>query len=211
MQKFVAEHLSDRRGQHLRVLDVGGANVNGSYRDFFDDPQWHYASLDALPGEGVDIVPADPWAWNEVPADHYDVVVSGQAFEHIAFPWVTIQEVCRILKPGGLLCMVAPSSGEEHRYSLDCWRYYRDGLVALAMWGDLEVVEARVHGEDEEWDDDSVKWRDAVLVARKPVLGGVLPRLRVPLKRWAVRRLTGVQARRRGAQVQAEADRIFAR
>ena len=132
MREFIGQHLNDRRGRPMRILDVGGSNINGSYRDLFDDPEWIYHALDVEQGEGVDVVPKKPWRWQDVRARSYDVVISGSAFEHIAFPWLTIVEIRRVLRPGGLLCLVVPSAGEEHRYPLDCWRYYRDGLVALA-------------------------------------------------------------------------------
>ena len=52
MQGFVDQYLAERRGQRLRVLDVGSMNVNGSYRTLSEQPGWtytgiHVAALDA--------------------------------------------------------------------------------------------------------------------------------------------------------------------
>jgi len=209
MQDFAARHLDHQRGRPLRILDIGGANVNGSYRDVLDDAAWEYVALDVASGPGVDIVPANVWRWSDVDARSFDVVVSGQAFEHIAFPWVTIVELQRVLKPGGLVCLVVPSTGDEHRYSLDCWRFYRDGLVALAQWADLEVLEARVHG-DAEWSDPSNIWHDAVLVARRPDLGRRNAVI-AGAKRAVLRRVLSFQAMRRSPDLQRLADEMMER
>jgi SAM-dependent methyltransferase len=209
MRSFVDHHLVAARGRPLRILDVGGANVNGSYRDVFDDPEWTYHALDVAPGIGVDVVPKTPWRWQDVRARSYDVVVSGSAFEHIAFPWLTIVEIRRVLRPGGLLCLVAPSAGEVHRYPLDCWRYYRDGLVALASWGDLEVVEAVVYDDADRWSDNSAQWADAVLVARRNDVAGLRARVS-EIKRDALRAIGSFHARRRENDVQRTADDLEA-
>jgi SAM-dependent methyltransferase len=194
MQAFVDQYLAARRGQPLRILDIGSCDVNGTYRRFFEDPAWDYVGLDLAPGPGVDVVVRQPYRWRELPTASFDVVVSGQAFEHIEFPWVTILEVARVLRPGGLLCLIVPSSGPEHRYPLDCWRFYTDGLVALAHWADLDVVSAETHWDDEGWGWESDQWHDAVLVAAKRA---GRPSLTGAAKRRLVRRSAILQATRR--------------
>lgn len=173
MQRFVQQHLASSRGRPLRILDIGSMDLNGSYRTFFDDPAWNYTGVDAEPGPGVDLVLRGPYDWDALGSASYDVVVSGQAFEHIRFPWVSMLEVARVLRPGGLACILVPSGGYEHRYPVDCWRYYPDGVAALAAWADLEVVAATTDWEPRaDYTDDSALWQDTVLVARRPVLRG---------------------------------------
>ena len=173
MAEFVHEHLDDRRGTPVEVLDIGAMDVNGSYRTLFDDPAWRYRGADAAAGPGVDLVLATPYLWSAVESSSIDVVVSGQTLEHVRFPWMTILEVQRVLRPGGLLCLLVPAGGYQHRYPVDCWRYYPDGVAALATWADLEVLEARTDWTtDRQWDDDSAQWMDTRLVARKRVLTG---------------------------------------
>ena len=197
MASFVNEHLAPSRGKPLTILDVGSMDVNGSYRILLDDPQWHYTGMDAAPGNGVDIVLAEPYDWSSLKSSAYDVVVSGQAFEHIEFPWVTILEVARVLKPGGLFCMLVPSGGYEHRYPVDCWRYYPDGAAALARWADLDVISSTTNWEPQgDYIDDSAVWKDTVLVARKPAAASANSR-KVQLKQQVLRRATVFQAARR--------------
>lgn len=196
MSGFVDEFLGVHRSKALRILDVGSYDVNGSYRPLFDDPAWDYVGLDMEPGPGVDHVVERHFWWSTMSARSFDIVISGQAFEHIEFPWVTILELERVLRPGGTCCLVVPSSGPEHRYPRDCWRFYPDGLVALAHWADLDVVRAETHWGDEGWGEDSDQWHDSVLIARKP------RRSRMSLgtvKRAALRRILAVQATRRAS------------
>nr|MBA2585907.1 hypothetical protein [Chthoniobacterales bacterium] len=77
-------------------------------------------------------------------------------------------QVARALKAGGLCCIIVPSSGPEHRFPLDCWRIYPDGLRALARYADLDVLEAWTQWEDlPSYDNESNKWHDSVLIAQK--------------------------------------------
>lgn len=197
MARFVTEHLDARRHEALRILDVGSMDVNGSYRTLLDAPTWSYTGLDLAPGAGVDVIVDQPYTWSNLGRGSFDVVVSGQAFEHFEFPWVSMVEVARVLRPGGLACLIVPSGGYEHRYPLDCWRYYPDGIAALARWADLEVVSATTNWEPgNDWVDDSEVWRDTVLVARKPHRP---QRLANRVKTEALRRLGAFQAARRQA------------
>lgn len=122
----------------VTVLDVGSYGVNGTYREIFSDSgKYRYTGLDVNPGPNVDYVPADPYCWPELHDESFDAIISGQAFEHIEYPWLIIEEMNRVLRKNGLICIVAPSRGPEHKYPLDCWRYYPDGFRALAKWAHL--------------------------------------------------------------------------
>lgn len=192
MEEFVRDHLAGRRGAPCRILDVGSMDVNGSYRGLFEDPSWSYTGLDIEPGPNVDIFVNDRYRWKEIPRGSFDVVVSGQALEHVEFPWVLMAEISRVLRPGGLCCLVLPSAGPVHRFPVDCWRFYTDGLRALAHWADLDVLALSV-ADEEGWSDGSDQWRDAVLVAQRPVKPSALN----GMKRYAIRRLEQYQAARR--------------
>lgn len=134
------------RRETVKVLDIGSYDVNGTYRGIFDTSEWQYTGLDMEAGPNVDIVPKDPYHWDSIPDETFDLVISGQAFEHIEYPWVTIKEIERVLKPSGFCILSAPSAGEEHKYPKDCYRYYADGLTALAKWTGLKVCHTSVGG-----------------------------------------------------------------
>ena len=169
MAAFRRDHLEARRHEALLIVDLGSRDVNGSYRSLFAEPPWTYKGVDLAPGQNVDLVLRDPYHWPEFDTASVDVVISGQAFEHIEFFWETMREIARVLKSHGLCCIIAPSSGSEHRFPTDCWRFFPDGLRALARYAGLEALEAQTQWDDlPQFDSESNKWHDSVLVARKP-------------------------------------------
>lgn len=170
MGKFVDTYLSGLRDKKLEIIDIGSQNVNGTYKPIFQNPNLHYTGADIVSGENVDLVIKNMYNWWNIRANSYDVVISGQTFEHIEYFWFTIMEIARILKSGGLCCIIAPSSGEEHRYPVDCWRFYSDGFNALARYAGLEVVEVYTQWAEQQYPDHDPMWRDTVLICRKHLL-----------------------------------------
>lgn len=165
MELFVETYLASASTVPLRILDFGSQQVNPvslTYRTLLDREPWTYVGLDIAEGHNVSIKVDDAYHWTEVASDSVDVVVSGQAFEHVEFFWASAFEIGRVLKPGGLLMLIAPSGGYEHRFPLDCWRYYTDGMRALAAYLRFELIDAYT-----DWGNEV--WEDSVLVARKPV------------------------------------------
>ncbi len=161
--------LAPFEGEALSVLDVGSAVVadgHMSNREAFANPNWAYVGLDIEPGPNVDLVVAEPYDWREVADGSHDLVTCSQVFEHTEFFWITILEIGRALKPGGLAFIVAPGSGPLHRYPVDCWRFYDDGMPALAKWADLDVLDARVQWRPVYGKGDM--WRDAAIVLQRP-------------------------------------------
>ncbi len=167
MQCFRDKYLQDKQSEKLIILDLGSQNIGGSYKSIFDSEHWEYSGLDLAPGENVDIVLKNAYQWEEIKSGSVDVLISGQTLEHVEYFWLTIMEIARILKPGGLCCLIAPSSGYEHRYPVDCWRFYPDGMRAMANFARLEVLEAFTQWEDETYADGSNVWHDSVLIASK--------------------------------------------
>ena len=165
MTGFVALYMSKMRGKKISILDIGSRNNVDSksdsrtYKELFSDENWNYVGMDICPGDNVDIVVTDMYHWN-IESESYDVVISGQTFEHIEYFWLTMQEIYRVLKPMGLVCIIAPSTGNEHRHPKDCWRFYADGLKAMATYAKLEIIEAVITHDDS-------TWNDAVLIAKK--------------------------------------------
>lgn len=169
MAAFRNKYLGGREGEALEILDLGSCDVNGTYKSLFDVPSWRYIGADMSQGINVDIVLSDPYNWREIESSSIDVLISGQAFEHIEFFWLTMLEIARVLKAGGLCCIIAPSAGFEHKYPVDCWRFYQDGFSALARFAQLDVLEVTTQTEDLRYKDNSDIWKDTVLICRKPV------------------------------------------
>ncbi len=90
--------------------------------------------------------------------------------EHVEFFWITFLEVARVLREGGICCMIAPSGGPEHRYPVDCWRYYPDVFRALARWARLDVLDVSTEWGSSGYGDGSEEWKDTFMVCVKPRL-----------------------------------------
>lgn len=145
--------LRSRIAPGSSVLDVGGADVNGSYRPLFADCA--YKSLDFVKADIL--VTGYDWPIDDC---SFDAVVSGQALEHDRWFWVTMRNIARVLRPGGLAVLIVPSAGGVHRHPVDCYRFLPDSLEALASWANLELLEKR-------WTHESA-WHDLGAVFRKP-------------------------------------------
>ncbi len=118
--------------------------------------------------KNVDIVLKNPYAWKEIATNSIDVLITGQALEHIVFFWITMLEIVHILKPGGLCCIIAPSAGVEYKYPVDCWRFYTDGFKALSRFFLLKEVEVYKQQEPESrYAASSNIWLDSVLICKK--------------------------------------------
>jgi SAM-dependent methyltransferase len=128
---------------HYNVLDFGSfinAGQVAHHRMLLADYDCTIVGVDIQPGRNVDRVMEQPYRI-PLPTNSQDVVISGQVFEHIPFPWASILEIARVLKPKGYLFLTAPSRGHVHS-TYDPWRYYPDSLRALAAHADLELLEA---------------------------------------------------------------------
>lgn len=169
METFVRQYVEPRyQHKDMAVLDVGSYDVNGTYKPLFTKTGWTYAGLDVNSGENVDLVVHDYYQWENLAAESFDVVISGQTFEHIEYFWLTMVEIVRILKPGGLCCIIAPSNGLEHQFPVDCWRFYPDGFHALARYANLTALEVSTEFEPPSYGDGSELWKDSLLIAQKP-------------------------------------------
>ena len=171
MHQSSYEHMGDLIARHLSarpsgvVVDIGSCDVNGSYRPLFGAAGWRYIGCDISPGANVDVVVPTPYRY-PFSSNTVDLAISGQAFEHIEFFWASFLEMARIVKPGGLVFLIAPSRGSEHRYPVDCWRFYPDGYRALARWAGLALLEVKTDWEPSSHP-DSAEWGDTVGVFEK--------------------------------------------
>ncbi len=149
----------------LDILDVGSltGSDNFNFKDIFNEKNWNYTGLDIVAGNNVDIVITDIYNWFEIENNTYDVVISGQFFEHLEFFWLTMSQIERVLKPGGYVCIIVPSNGPKHGGNMpNCYRFHEDGMKAMAKYVDLEVLHASVDNREE-----TKPWYDACLVAHK--------------------------------------------
>lgn len=65
------------------------------------------------------------------PSGSFDGVLCSQVFEHVFTPTEFLQEIHRVLRPGGCLLLTVPFVWDEHEQPHDFARYSSFGLVAL--------------------------------------------------------------------------------
>ena len=120
------------------VVDIGGKNVNGSLRTFFENLNMKYICVDMEEHDSVDIIvkPGE-----KLPFDNnsIDLIVSTSCFEHDPCFWLTFKEMTQIIKDSGYIYINAPTSGPYHCYPGDNWRFYSDAGQALAYWSGIQM------------------------------------------------------------------------
>lgn len=180
------------KDRHYDVVDFGSfARAEGpTHRDLLTDRDCRIVGVDLRYGRNVDLVMRKPYSI-PLPSRTADVVISGQVFEHIPFPFTSLLEIRRVLRPGGIFIMTVPSRGHQHD-TYDCWRIYPDGVRAFAAFSlmDLEYVHTDVPpmGDGRRWDYSGAKsyWGDTVAVLRRPQRGAArTTALRVVLQAWS--------------------------
>jgi len=132
-----------RKDRHYDIVDVGscaGAEGGWTHRDQLGDYDCTYTGVDVRPGPNVDLVMTKPY---RIPlkSNCADLVITGQTFEHVPFFWVSFLEMCRLVKPLGLVFITVPSRGHAH-YDVDLWRFYPDAMRSLAAISRMNLKEA---------------------------------------------------------------------
>lgn len=126
---FYDRHVHPRLGAGLRAIEFGGSN--GFLEDLFA-------------GVDYDVAPNAPEVdvqdLSTYDDDAYDFVILDEILEHVERPWIAVEEVRRVLKPGGCLITSSPFMIAEHKVPSDYWRFTKDGLrVLLANFTRVEA------------------------------------------------------------------------
>ena len=110
-----------------RVLDVGAGSWEWP-REVFGN-QCDFITFDIAAHENVDIV-GDIYQLNACVSDAcpFDVVIATELFEHLTEPTQALEQIFRVLAPGGFIFISTPFNknlhGEEYG---DYWRITRQG------------------------------------------------------------------------------------
>lgn len=116
-------------------LEVGSKDYGSTQnlRDFFLEGK--YVGVDISAGDGVDVV-LDLTA----PFSEIDDALKGQRFgtifclsvlEHCDRPFVMAENLTKLLRDGGMLCLSVPFVARFHGYPSDYWRFTHEGIKKL--------------------------------------------------------------------------------
>jgi len=131
------------------VLDVGGGSRfqkgMSQYKDLFQ--QVDYKTFDVSSDFSPDLV-GDIHAI-PLPDESVDGIICRSVLEHVDHPGIAIQEMYRILKPGGLLFIQVPSIYPYHARTghgayPDYWRFFESTMRLLLK--DFAHVEIKKQG-----------------------------------------------------------------
>ncbi|MCF6158626.1 MAG: class I SAM-dependent methyltransferase [wastewater metagenome] len=125
-----------------RVLDVGCGQK--PYEKLFNSSQYIGLELDTF--ENRKNKKADyfydgktfPFRNNE-----FDSIIVNEVFEHVFNPVEFLNEIYRVLKPGGTLLMTVPFVWDEHEQPNDFARYTSFGLRYILKKSGFEIIEYR--------------------------------------------------------------------
>ena len=134
------------------LLDIGCGGK--PYQDLFVDRIMGYLGLDYPPThlaveEVARVAMADVYgdgAHLPIRSETMDTVLCTQTLEHVPEPWAVMDEIARVLRPGGHLILTVPLEWGLHGEPYDFYRYTMYGLRHLAERSGLVVKYIRPRG-----------------------------------------------------------------
>lgn len=127
---FLRAHASDKK-----TLDIGSGH--GPYARYFP----HRVSVDIELETGVDVV-ADAHDLSYFSDGSFDTVLATEVLEHLHTPQRAIDEMYRMLKPGGSVILTTRFIFPLHNIPGDYWRFTRYGLTHLFRnFKHVEIIE----------------------------------------------------------------------
>ena len=114
-----------------RVLNVGAGTWE--YPRRLLETHCDLISTDIIEQPGVDVRSDIHKLTDVFPMQTFDFVICLDVIEHTRCPWVALDQLCKMLKPEGILLLTFPFNFYIHRnlQVLDYWRFTSDGIEHL--------------------------------------------------------------------------------
>ena len=146
------------------ILDTCAGWEPNYYQPLFPGKRYVKQDFQDYKPPCVDII-CDVSNMKPIPDESFGLVLNLEALEHIAYPQKAIDEIHRILRPGGLLILTTVMHFRIHPSPKDYWRFTPDGIeLLLRQFKILDCtleeslkkpkgvwVTARKAGSPEEW------------------------------------------------------------
>lgn len=121
------------------VVEIGALQIEGQekyadLRPFFPGKQ--FIGCDMRPGKGVDRI--ENLHQLTFANDSVGTMILLDTMEHVQYPFKAMEEVHRVLKPGGVIIMTSVMLCPIHAYPSDYWRFTPEAFKVL-----LEPFETR--------------------------------------------------------------------
>lgn len=112
--------------ENVKVLDCGSYDYNGKSDHLFKNSE--YIGIDIAPGRNVHIV--SKIHEFDYPDEYFDTIISAETFEHDMYYEKSLQNICRLLKSGGLFLFTCATTGRPEHGTL---RTTGDEKVSLTI------------------------------------------------------------------------------
>lgn len=134
---------------NLIVADIGSGK--SPYYTFFSQHCREYIAIDmkeTLPKDEKRQIRQIPGTAENIPLDDnfVDVIICNQVLEHVIDPIKSVQEIYRVLKPGGLFFGSVPHVSPIHLEPYDFRRYTELGLKQLLDQVNFECIHVEGNG-----------------------------------------------------------------
>lgn len=137
--RWLREHCSEIEGS---VLSIGSAvdsdRQGGKYSEYFSKAS-SYTTSEVNEGFGSDLV-LDVRSMPEIEDESYDCVYCSGVLEHVDDYRSGLEEITRILKPGGIFLLGLPFRQPPHHVPHDYWRFTEYGIRYL-LEGDFDIID----------------------------------------------------------------------
>jgi SAM-dependent methyltransferase len=125
VQRLAADLTAETKGRRPRLLIVGGGAVGNGIESLYTDPNLDLLAFDIYASEQCQFV-ADA---HQIPLLHdtVDGVLIQAVLEHVLNPQAVVDEIHRVLRPGGLVYADTPFMQQVHEGPYDFGRFTESG------------------------------------------------------------------------------------
>jgi SAM-dependent methyltransferase len=126
------------------ILDCGAGWEPNLYQPLFPNMKYIKQDIQNYDPPCIDVI-CDVCDMTPIEDNSIGLVLLLESLEHIEQPQRAVDEIFRILKPGGLLILTTVMAMGIHRCPKDYWRFCPDGMESLMK--QFEILDFTLEGE----------------------------------------------------------------